>query len=49
MYWRDIHATGKEIAALTDFLRLFLQINPDDRGTSEESAGHRWIAGNVGK
>jgi hypothetical protein len=48
VYWRDIHATGKEIAALTDFLRLFLQINPDDRGTIEEIAGHRWIAGNVG-
>jgi hypothetical protein len=49
VWWRDSHATGKEITALTDFLRLFLQINPDDRGTIEEIAGHRWIVGNVRK
>jgi hypothetical protein len=40
-------ATGKEIAAMTDLFRMFLQIDPEDRCTIGEICRHRWIAGDT--
>jgi hypothetical protein len=43
LFAKDPNMSGKELAAITDFFKLFLQINPDDRATFEEISRHRWI------
>jgi hypothetical protein len=45
VYSKDVDATGKEIAAMTYFFRMFLQINPEDCCKIEEISQHRWLAG----
>jgi len=45
VYQINPKANGKEIAALADFFRMFLQIDPDDRSTLTEILAHRWLAG----
>jgi hypothetical protein len=43
VYRINPQASGKEVAALTDFFRMFLQIDPNDRGSLEEISSHRWL------
>jgi hypothetical protein len=43
LYNKNVNASGKEIAVLTDFFRMILQINPDDRCTLDEISNHRWL------
>jgi hypothetical protein len=34
---------GKQIATLSDFFRLFLQIDPEERASFDEIQQHRWL------
>jgi len=43
VYRMNPKASGKEVAALADFFRMFLQIDPNDRGSLEEISSHRWL------
>jgi len=36
-------ASGREIATIVDFLRVFLQIDPEERGSIDELKSHRWL------
>lgn len=38
-----MEASGKEVSTFADFMRLFLQINPENRGTIDEISHHRWL------
>lgn len=43
LWWSLPGIGGKQIAKLTDFLRLFLQIDPDERASFDEIQHHRWL------